>query len=435
MIRPFRSWQRATFHQQVLPFLDRSERRQRRFKLAIVVTTFFLIAGLTASFPSGRALASAFTTKLRQLTMRAMGIPPSREDIDRDWHRFRLESIEKTSRGFHRDFGENSPAIQRLMKHAGSDPDTGLLRWGNVRMTLLLPSTVFLPDDTGRSYRLRPNNRAVWVRNLKLAKLPPTIFLVPDGPGLTAALEGTGGTVVEGSLQTTNSWGLRGPEPDPSASLKGIVLGDSFMQGMLIDDAHTPPECLRSLLQNRLKTSVSLLNTGHVGYSPEQYYYTLLEYTPRFHPDFVVVSVCPNDFVGMDDVFQEGGDWDEARYWLDEIQRYARSQGMVHLVVPAPMEKRIGARRLAGYYPGRVSNILVSSGLEYRDPMEDFVDEHLLGMIEAERVGKRPQWSPLFNGAIGDGHFSVLGSQVWASAVCRRLELLLETARQAKSLD
>ena len=31
---------------------------------------------------------------------------------------------------------------------------------------------------------------------------------------------------VETSRQTTNSWGLRGPEPDRNAPLRGIVLGD-----------------------------------------------------------------------------------------------------------------------------------------------------------------------------------------------------------------
>jgi hypothetical protein len=435
MIHPFRSWRTPPLHQQVLPFLDRSQRLERRFKLIILLTSFLVISGLTASFSGGRDLASAFNGKLRQLTMSVMGLPPSREEVDRDWRRFRLQSIERTSRGFHRDFGANSPAVQRLMKYAGNDPETGLLRWGNVNMTLLLPSTVFQPDDTGRSYRLRPNNSAIWVREVKLEQVPPTFFLVPDGPGLKAALEGTSGIVVEGSQQTTNSWGLRGPEPDQSASVRGIVLGDSFIQGMLIDDKHTPPECLRDALQSRLKTSVSILNTGHVGYSPEQYYHTLLEYVPKFHPQFVVVSVCPNDFVGLGDVFKEGGDWDEAGYWLSEIKRYARSQGLAHLVVPAPMERQMGSPRLAGYYPGRVSNILHFSGKEYRDPIEEFVDEHMLRMIEAERAGKRPQWSPLFNGAVGDGHFSVLGSQVWAAAVGRRVELLLEEERLAQSLE
>ncbi len=76
-------------------------------------------------------------------------------------------------------------------------------------------------------------------------------FLVPDGPGLADAIRGTPAMPVETSRQTTNSWGLRGPEPELDAPLRGIVLGDSFMQGMFIGDDETPPECLRRYLQGR----------------------------------------------------------------------------------------------------------------------------------------------------------------------------------------
>ena len=93
---------------------------------------------------------------------------------------------------------------------------------------------------------------------------------------------GTAAIPVESSRQSTNSWGLRGPEPDLDAPVRGIVLGDSFMQGMFIGDDDTPPECLRRDLESRLKTKVSILNTGHLGYSPEQYYYSLVEYGDRF---------------------------------------------------------------------------------------------------------------------------------------------------------
>ena len=71
-------------------------------------------------------------------------------------------------------------------------------------------------------------------------------FLVPDGPGLAEAIKGTAAIPVVESRQTTNSWGLRGPEPDLDAPVRGIVLGDSFMQGMFIGDDDTPPECLQA---------------------------------------------------------------------------------------------------------------------------------------------------------------------------------------------
>ena len=182
------------------------------------------------------------------------------------------------------------------MRYAGMDPENGLLRWGNFYQTLLLPSTVFAADDTGRSYRLRPCIESVWLRNITPDPKVFMFFLVPDGPGLKEAMRGTSAIRVEESRQTTNSWGLRGPEPDLEAPLRGLVLGDSFMQGLFVSDNNTPPECLKRCLQTRLKTRTSVLNTGHLGYSPEQYYYSLLAFADRFQPHFVLVSFFSNDF-------------------------------------------------------------------------------------------------------------------------------------------
>ena len=247
-------------------------------------------------------------------------------------------------------------------------------------------------------------------------------------------MKDTSAVIVEGAAQTTNSWGLRGPEPDPSAPLRGIVLGDSYMQGLFVGDEETPSECLRRELQDHFKKSASILNTGHLGYSPEQEFHTLVEYADRFHPQFVVLSLFANDFGGIEDVLQGGGDWDDSNYWIGEILQYCRTKGLICLVVPVPLERQVFARRFAGHYQGRISNFLESSGQDYVDPIEDFVDEHIKLLIEGERAHNRPANSPLYNGRIADGHFSALGCQVWAKAVARRLELLLEKARDAKAL-
>ncbi len=148
------------------------------------------------------------------------------------------------------------------------------------------------------------------------------------------------------------------------------------MQGMFIGDDHTPPECLRRYLEGRLKTKVSVLNTGHLGYSPEQYYYSLLAYAERFRPDFVVVSLCPNDFGDIWDVLKGQGDWEEAKYWLDKITSFCRTRELPHLFVPVPVEPQMLGRRRAGFYPGTISNILEVNSLMMFDPTDDFINAH-----------------------------------------------------------
>ena len=119
-------------------------------------------------------------------------------------------------------FAEYPPKLQRLLRYAGLDPDHALVRWGNFDRTVLLPSTVFEPDETGRSYRFRPNMRSIWVRNFPMRGPVKAYFQVPDGPELAEIVSGTTAQIVAGSTQTTNSWGLRGPEPD----LYGAVAGN-----------------------------------------------------------------------------------------------------------------------------------------------------------------------------------------------------------------
>ena len=128
------------------------------------------------------------------------------------------------------------------------------------------------------------------------------------------------------------------------------------MQAMFNGDDDTPSVHLERSLRDACKTAVSILNTGHIGYSPEQYYYTLREYGERFHPQFLVVSVCPNDFGPGWDVLRGKGDWyDEAEYWLDLIQQWCQSHGRVYLLVArahpragriSPARRTLSRRRL-----------------------------------------------------------------------------------------
>ena len=424
---------RRPLRQRVFEFIRRSHRHERWFKRWILAATCLTMGLLLGALPRGRYLVAILASEARRATRWAIGLPVPRSEIDEQWRRYREHGIAESRQALIRDYALTEPGNQRIMRYAGLDPEHGLLRWGNYDHTLLLPATIFEADESGRSYRFRPNTRAIWVRNLTLKTGVLMFFLVPDGPGLAAALEGTSGIPVETSRQTTNSWGLRGPEPDPHAPLRGIVLGDSYMQGMFIGDRETPPECLGRYLEDQLETRVSILNAGVLGYSPEQYYYSLLAFGDRFQPHFVVVSVFTNDFGDLYDVATKGrGDWDEGKYWLDRIVQLCRSRQWPHLIVPVPFETHLFGRRRAGFYPGILSNILEVNSTMFLDLSEDFINAQLELVIAGERKGNRPMGCPLFNGQIGDGHFSAIGSKVWAASVGRRLVLLLEKDRVAR---
>jgi hypothetical protein len=351
-----------SWRQRVFAFLERSDRRHRWFKRMILLFTILVIAAILGAVPRGRYVVAALASEARVMALHSLGLPTPRSEIDERWRRFRLQGIADSKRAHRRMFAELDPAYRRLMTYAGLDPDHAVIRWGNYDRTLLLPSEVFEADETGRSYRLCPGVKSVWIRNLTLQPGVLMFFLVPDRPELRKALEGTTGILVEGSQQTTNSWGLRGPEPQPDAPVRGIVLGDSFMQGLFLGDDQTPPECLRRALERRLKTKVSILNTGHLGYSPEQYYATLMAYVDRFHPHFVVVNVFSNDFGDAHKALQGRADWDEGLYWLNRISELCRARRIAQLFVMAPLEAQMSGKRYSASYPGILSSRLETNG-------------------------------------------------------------------------
>jgi hypothetical protein len=398
--------------QRSFAFLERSQRLTQRFKIAIVLGTSALIFLLSASSTSGRFVVGWLATRSRWALLRSIGISPARAEIDADWRSKRRHDIELARGRLRETYVEYGSAMRRLLDYAGLDPDHALLRWGNFDRTLYLPSRVFLPDETGRSYRFRPRTRSIWVRNLRLKNGILAYFPIPLGPELDQIVQGTRLEVVRSSVQTTNSWGLRGPEPDLDAPLRGLILGDSYMQGLFVPDAETPGECLKRYLAQHEKTRTEILNTGHLGYSPEQEYYTLREYAPLFRPQFVVLSLFANDFGNLFEVLEGKGDWEEGKYWLGEILQFCRTREIICLAVPAPWVAQVEGSRNAEFYPGMVSNILGTSGLTYFDPIEAFADESLKQSIARKRQGKDTSPNPLFNGHLADGHFSPLGCEV-----------------------
>jgi hypothetical protein len=309
-------------------------------------------------------------------------------------------------------------------------PDDVIARWGNYDMTLVLSSKVFARDDE-RQYRLLPGVRSVCFRQMSMFDMDTCQFIFPETPEVVRAAEAAGAMLVAGTEQRTNSWGCRGPEPDLDAPVRGLVLGDSFMQGYFVGDDDTPPMRLQKSLAEILGERVSMLNTGVLGYGPEHEYYTLLCFAERFQPRFVVVATFVNDFGEESAVLRGEGDWVEPAYWLEKIQDYCRSKGILCLFAPVPWEGQLTNQRNTGDYPSRVATITRATGPYFCDATEAFQDENLVIRGECRRAGRpMPDRSPLYNGALGDGHFSPRGSALWGRVVAERIALILGRDRR-----
>jgi hypothetical protein len=414
----------------MLPFLERTERRQRLFKRIILAITAVLIVAMVGFAPAGRYRVRTWTGRAwDEVQQRILRMPIGRERIEAEWRVRRQRGLELTHQSLAQFYRDTTDEMRALFRVVGMDPDHALIRYGRADQAFVISPQVFERDDRGRSYRFRPNTKSVWLRQIFLHRGPFGLFQVRDTPELRAAAVAAGVIVDEPSTQHTNSWGLRGPEPDLSAPVHGIVLGDSFMQGMFNGDDDTPPLRLQRYLQAAWKMPVTVVNTGHIGYSPEQYYYSLLEYGDRVKPLFVVISVCPNDFGGDFEVIRGEGDWfDEAGYWLDLIRQWCRSRNALCLLVPVPVHFYIDGVRRDDCYPGPIDRIFRTIAAQHCDPLNDFADESLRLRRIAERAGRPEHGCPLYNYPIADNHFSPRGAALWAEVVGRRLTLLLDPA-------
>ncbi len=222
----------------------------------ILVATSLAIAVMFGALPKGRYVVGLGTV------IGAPGLCGARSAFPHHARRSTKDGAASGSRGLPsrkrrcRVFTRRPvPRCQRLMRYAGLDPDHGLLRWGNYDRTLLLPSTIFEADESGRSYRLRPASDAIWLRQISIRERRPHDFPRSrwSGPGRGDA---------RGPAQSRSNRDIRpirgacaGPSPTLTHPCAGIVLGDSFMQGHVHrrrrDPAGVPAARSRKPLEDR----------------------------------------------------------------------------------------------------------------------------------------------------------------------------------------
>jgi hypothetical protein len=406
--------------QGLLAFEARAERRERAFKRGIVTATGLAILGLLAGTSAGRYRTRVLASGGREALAGLVGLPADRRLVEARRREKRIRDADSARRGL-AEVAAPGSGMDVFLRAAGMDAGSAVVRWGNDDRSIVLSSAVFEPDDD-RSYRLKPGVRSVWVIGLGFSK-SLGLFLIPDTPEARGAAGRAGGRVVPASVQTTNSWGCRGPEPDPGAPVRVLVLGDSMMQGALVGDTETPPARLQARLASALGAPVSVLNTGHIGYSPEQYYHTLRAFGDRFRPQYVIISITNNDF---GDLSLEN--WAEGGYWLEQIVDLCNFRGWSFLLVPAPEELTLLGPRALGRFQGRLDQIFKRGGMHYVDPLEPFTDEVIRLKNARRRRGDPDVFNPLYNlHLLGDRHFSPIGSDLWARVVARRLLLAWDT--------
>lgn len=106
-----------------------------------------------------------------------------------------------------------------------------------------------------------------------------------------------------------NSRGIRGPESlgyaKPEGVYRVLLLGDSFMEAVQVNDDETLGEQLRSLLQAQMDRPVEVVNAGVSGFGTDQQLLWLREEGVNYAPDLVLLAVYPhNDFMNNAEILE-----------------------------------------------------------------------------------------------------------------------------------
>ena len=329
-----------------LPFVIRAERRDRAFKRSIVGLTILVTCGLVAATSAGRFAARMTILQGRALLNRIVGLPPDRAIVEKRICAERMRNSASARQSL-AEVAAPGSAMDVFLHKVGMDAGSAVIRWGNVDRSIVLSSAVFEPDDA-RSIVSSRFVRSVWVIGLSFQKTL-AMFLIPDTPEARDAAQRAGGRVVPDSVQTTNSWGCRGPEPDLAAPVRILVLGDSMMQGALVGDAETPPARLQAHILGCSTAPVSCSTRATSATHPSSTTRRSALFADRFRPQFVVISIAVNDFGDWDDP----ANWNEGEYWIDRIAEFCNHRAWSSCSSPRPTEFFLLARRdLTNSRPG-----------------------------------------------------------------------------------
>ena len=159
-----------------------------------------------------------------------------------------------------------------------------------VILMLIEGGTRLLGWDSPRISRAGVTDRGVWSYDQTKGW-----FHLPDADG-RSNLGGPDKGIIH-----INSKGLRGKDFDiekAGDTTRILVIGDSFVFGVGVDEDHLMTTHLQRMLNESSHGRYEVINMGVSGYSTDQEYILFEELGKKLSPDVIVFFFCSNDFAG-----------------------------------------------------------------------------------------------------------------------------------------
>ena len=383
---------------------------ERAFRRAILLVTL-LGGGRAPGRPRpGRSAIRERVRDARWAVLRRIGLEPDRAEVDAYW-RDRRDRREAATRAKYRAlFARLTPERQAFLRVAGMGPDEAVVCWGNYDMTFVLSSKVFAATTRAASIAsCRTSARSASGRST-CSTWTPASSSSPRPPRSSAPPRPPGRCPWPGRSSRRTPGAAAAPSPTPRRRSAGSCWATRSCRATSSATPTRPPSA-SAARSARSSARPSRSSTRASSATAPSRSITRSAPSPTASARGSSSSRRSSTTSARRTTVLSGeGDWVEPAYWLGKIQEYCRSKGIVCLFAPVPWEGQVTGQRNSGDYPARVATIAHAGGPFFCDATEAFVGEQLVIRREFERSGRTmPTRTPLYNGDLGDGHFSPRG--------------------------
>ena len=246
-------------------------------------------------------------------------------------------------------------------------------------------------------------------------------FSLVDSPGLRQAVEAIGATDVHRA--SYDRFGFRNVDSvlTERCAVRVVFLGDSFTDGVSIDDRETAVNRYGHVARERGRVDACPVNTGVDGYGTLEESFVLEHYFEALgRPAVAIVMHFPNDVDVDPDKVIDGAMADPSRAWaanleyLRRIAEFGRRRGVAIVVAAIPVARQAANPSTRSNYQDVVRRFCEREGVRFVDLL-DSLSAHDVREIYLE----------------GDPHWTAKGHEVVAEMLYEQTRDLLAASISA----
>ena len=198
-----------------------------------------------------------------------------------------------------------------------------------------------------------------------------------DSPRVREALSGLDVRVLASASYNAAGFRVADPDVDEHCDTHVLFLGDSFTDGMWVNDTETFANQYARLVRDRLHLRLCPVNAGVNGYgSLEEAWVLEHDFDAAGAPPLVFVMHYPNDVAGLDNaivgsgVMQTRAVWQESLGYLTRMTDFSRRRGATLIIAAIPPFEQVVDEWSEAPYQDVLRQFCEREGLQFIDLLQ-----------------------------------------------------------------